>query len=203
MYRTKDKKTLVLASQSPRRREILQSLGLEPEVIPSRAGEGAITAGESPADYVIRLATLKAKSVAQVRRDAYVFAADTVVVLDGAVFGKPTDASEAKHMLKQFSGRVHEVIGGYILISPDQQILWSEHSVTEVAFREIQEEEISWYINSGEPYDKAGGYGIQGLAQTFVRSVSGSYSNVVGLDSALAITAFLKLGLIECSKMSA
>ncbi len=170
---------LVLASGSPRRLELLASLGLECEVAPVDIDETPLP-GESPADCARRLAADKA--AAAVRRHGpgvLVLAADTVVALGDVMLGKPADAADAARMLRRLSGRTHEVHTG-VAASRDGETSFRLSS-SEVTFRDLRDAEIEAYVATGEPLDKAGAYGIQGLAAVFVTRLSGSHSGVVGL----------------------
>lgn len=169
-------KPLVLASASPRRAELLRAAGIEFTVRVADIDE-TIRPGESPGDYVLRLAREKALAVAQAGE--VVLGADTTVVVGGEIAGKPVDAEDARRMLKLLSGQWHEVLTGVSLIRSDQ--IFSEVAVTRVKFADLAEAEIDWYVATGEPMDKAGAYGIQGHASRFVESIEGNYSNVVGL----------------------
>ena len=166
---------LHLASTSPRRREILRSLGVEFEITKVETDESP-RQGESPEELVLRLAIGKAEAAAGVE---LVLGADTVVVLDGRILGKPGDADDAVDMLLALSGRSHSVLTGVALRTAEgtRTVL----SATEVRFREIGRDEAIRYWQSGEPADKAGGYGIQGLGGMFVEAINGSYSGVMGL----------------------
>jgi len=171
---------LVLASGSPRRRELLGQLGLQFEVVPSGVPEVPL-AGEEPASFARRVARDKALDVALRRRGCWVLGADTVVVIDGRILGKPADVTDAREMLRLLSGREHEVLTGVVLGGPTGEVAADLVVRSRVGFRDLSEEEISTYANSGEPLDKAGAYAIQGGAGRFVDSVVGSYSNVIGL----------------------
>lgn len=166
---------LSLASTSPRRREILETLGIDFDVVPVEVDESRI-AGESAETMVLRLARAKAEAAS---RDAVVLAADTMVVLGDQVLGKPVDADDAVAMLLSLSGRVHTVMTGVAVRSASgtEAVL----SSTQVHFREIRRDEAYRYWQSGEPADKAGAYGIQGLGGMFVTRIDGSYSGVMGL----------------------
>jgi septum formation protein len=166
---------LYLASTSPRRREILQSLGVDFEVVRVETDESPLQ-GESAEAMVVRLATAKADAAAGAD---LVLGSDTVVVLDDRILGKPTDADDAVEMLLALSGRSHRVLTGVALKTPrgTRSVL----SETDVRFREIGRDEAIGYWQSGEPADKAGSYGIQGLGGMFVESIDGSYSGVMGL----------------------
>ena len=172
---------LVLASTSPRRQELLGLLGLPFEVIGSLYDESVISPdGMAPADYVTQLAQGKASEVAgRLDADALVIGADTTVVLDGQFLNKPTGPDDAASMLRRLSGRTHEVYTGLCVIRG--QTLLTNYAVTEVAFAALTDEAIAAYVATGEPLDKAGAYGIQGKALSFIPSISGDYFNVVGL----------------------
>jgi septum formation protein len=170
---------LVLASASPRRRELLAQLGVPFDVVVSDVPETA-EAGESPEEFARRVAREKAAEVACGCPDALVLAADTLVVADGVILGKPRDRADARGMLQSLSGRSHEVLTAVVLRHPRGTI--EELLVrTAVDFRPLAAREIEDYLDSDEPYDKAGAYAVQGLAQRFVVQVRGSYTNVVGL----------------------
>jgi septum formation protein len=169
---------LILASASPRRMHLLREAGYVFEVDPAHVDESELS-GEAPCAYVVRVAALKARAVAARHPDDIVLAADTTVVIDGDMLGKPADDNDARRMLGRLSGRTHEVLTGVVLIRAGGQA--SATVRTGVRFRALAPEEIDWYVASGEPRDKAGAYGVQGLASRFVASVEGSYSNVVGL----------------------
>ena len=169
---------LVLASASPRRRELLESAGLDFDVEPVDLDESR-RLGEAPRAYVERLAREKAEAIARRRPDAIVLGADTAVVVDDAVLGKPLDAADAARMLRVLSGRAHEVMTGVAVVSGGLTV--SRVARTIVWFATLAPEAIVAYIASGEPADKAGAYAIQGGAATFVTRTEGSYSNVVGL----------------------
>jgi septum formation protein len=171
--------TLILGSASPRRAALLRELGVEFVVRPSGAAEVA-AAGESAEDFARRIAREKGAAVAAEHR-AWVLSADTVVVVDGMVLGKPEGASDARRMLQRLSGREHQVLTAVALTQPDGSIADELIVCSTVEFRSLSAAEIDAYIASGEPFDKAGAYGIQGGAARFVVRVRGSYSNVVGL----------------------
>ena len=171
---------LILASQSPRRRQILEALGVEFDVLISSALEGSGTASQVAA-IVMQNAFAKASEVAsRVTGEAVVLGADTVVVLDDAILGKPADEEEARRMLRALSGRPHSVVTGMALVSSR----YGERRSfvrTEIQFKPLSSPEIEDYLKSVEAFDKAGAYGIQGLASLFVARVDGSYTNVMGL----------------------
>lgn len=178
---------LILASASPRRRELLAQAGFNFEVMPAHINEDLHT-GEDPIDYVVRLAREKAEAVyAQIRNaEAIVLGADTTVTLDGHILAKPEDAEDAGRMLRLLSGRTHRVITGVAIASASGVEVAAE--VTGVQFLTLNDEEIAAYIAAGEPMDKAGAYGIQGYAAKWIPRIEGCYFNVVGLPLALVST---------------
>jgi septum formation protein len=177
---------LILASRSPRRQELLHRAGFTFEVRPSRIEE-VIRPGEKAEDFACRAAQEKAMEIAAVcPPGSLVLGADTVVVADGGeVLGKPRDAEDARRMLRLLSGATHRVVTGVCLVRAPREIVALKYENTAVTFRNLDEEEIQSYLASGEAFDKAGAYGIQGLASRFVTRVEGCYFNVVGLPVAL------------------
>lgn len=176
---------LLLASASPRRAELLRAAGIPFDVFPADVDERQ-HAGEDASTYVQRLAAAKAAHVANTHPGRTVLGADTTVVVDGDVLGKPRDAAEAVAMLERLSGRSHLVLTGVCLIGPDGRTQRAV-AVTTVDFRPLTAAEIEQYVASGEPMDKAGGYAIQGGAGRFVAQTDGDYDNVVGLPVALVV----------------
>ena len=174
---------LVLASASPRRAELLRAAGIDFDVQPAHVDE-TIAAGELPNEYVARLAEAKARLVYEQDVQRTVLAADTAVVVDAHILGKPLDDSDAARMLRMLSGRTHEVLTAVSVFHPGQ-IVDTRVDVTTVEFAPLSDTDINWYVSSGEPMDKAGAYAVQGLASRFVTRIEGSYSNVVGLPVAL------------------
>jgi septum formation protein len=173
---------LVLASASPRRRELLRGAGIPFEVQAANIAEDALP-GESAKDCAERLAREKALVVAAQRPNDVVLGADTIVVVDNQILGKPSDAADAARMLRMLSARVHQVITGVCLVFGGEARVASE--TTSVTMLEITDKEIAGYIASGEPMDKAGAYAIQGIASRWSPRIEGDYSNVVGLPVAL------------------
>ncbi len=170
---------IVLASQSPRRAELLRNAGIAFRVQPAHIPEEKLP-HETPAEYVQRLARDKARTVhSQLNGDEIVLGADTTVVIDGGVLEKPADREDAARMLRKLSGRTHLVLTGVCLKGKDFEDLQVE--TTEVRFASLTEEEIRDYVASGEPMDKAGAYGIQGLASRWSERIDGDYFNIVGL----------------------
>jgi septum formation protein len=172
---------LVLASQSPRRREILRQAGIPFTVRVADVDESVLTA-ESPAEYVQRLAAAKAYAIEATDTET-VLGADTTVVIDGEILAKPADAADARRMLARLSGRRHEVLTGICLRRGARAT--RDYVTTGVVFATLSDAEIDEYVASGEPMDKAGAYAIQGLASKFVERIDGDYFNVMGLPVAL------------------
>ena len=188
---------LILASASVRRAEILHDAGLRFTVLSSAVDETPI-AGESPQELVQRLADAKAEMVAaRAVGPAIVIAADTEVVLDGHVLGKPRTSEDARQMLKKLSGRTHNVVTGVTLVRlPDAEQRKFVES-TQVQFAPVSDDEITRYLASGEPFDKAGAYGIQARAGRYVPRIDGCYFNIVGLPLARLCAALIELGWSE------
>lgn len=171
---------LILASASPRRKELLEQIGMEFTVTPAR-GEEKITK-KAPQEVVMELSRQKAEEVAgNVGEDVLVLGADTVVAYEGNILGKPKDEQEAAKMLKSLAGKVHEVYTGVTLIDNRTKESRTFYEKTRVQMYPIQEAEIQSYIATGEPMDKAGAYGIQGIGAKFIQKIDGDYCNVVGL----------------------
>lgn len=186
---------IYLASGSPRRREILESLGFLPERVHADIDESVLP-GEDAVSYTRRLASEKAAAgwrvaMALELTPRPLLSADTTVVLDGEIFGKPLDAADAMRMLQAFSGRTHQVVTSVAVRLGDRTEVIS--STTDVTFKTLSEQEIERYLDTGEPFDKAGAYGIQGMASVFVSHIAGSFSGVVGLpifETAQLLAAF-------------
>jgi len=171
--------TFVLASASPRRLELLRRVGFEPEVVPAEVDESVLP-GETAEDYVLRVATDKARRVADARPSALVLAADTAVVLDGEALGKPHDPDHAVDMLRRLRGRTHEVLSSVVVHTPGgvQHASLARAAVTIAA---TSDDELQWYVATGEPMDKAGAYGVQGIGAVLVERVEGDPTTVIGL----------------------
>jgi septum formation protein len=188
----------ILASASPRRIELLKLMGLAFEVMPSAIDETACK-GETPREHVLRLCEAKALAIARSHPGAWVLGADTIVIIDGEVLGKPESAAEAKGMLEKLSGREHEVFTGFCIAQPDRGILMREVVASAVLFREIAASELAWYVGTEEPYDKAGAYAAQGMSAFFIREIRGSYTNVIGLPLCEVIDALKSVSAIDFS----
>lgn len=187
---------LILASASPRREELLKQMGLTFRVIPSNVEEGQPYLPLR--DWVLDLATAKAQAI-PAADDRVVLAADTVVIKEGTVFGKPRDREEAMAMLRQLSGSVHEVMTGVCVLrhpgaASSERKVYGDVEITKVYFRRLSEREISAYVETGEPLDKAGAYGIQGIGALLVERIEGCYYNVVGLPLVLTRRLLGKCG---------
>jgi len=181
---------VVLASASPRRRQLLELLGLAPEVVPSDIDE-TWREGEGPAAHAERLA--REKAARRARAGAVVIGADTIVVIDGAILGKPADAAEARAMLRRLAGREHEVFTA-VAVAREARMA-SGVSRTRVRFRALDDATVAAYVATGEPMDKAGAYGIQGYGAVLVERIEGDYFTVMGLGLTLLVDLLARLGL--------
>ena len=193
---------LILASRSPRRAALLTAAGIPFDVLAADVDE-AVRPGETADVHVRRLAEAKALAVSTLAGERPILGADTVVVVDGAILGKPVDEDDARRMLRLLSGRRHEVMTGVCLAWPvaggrggNPRTSEVNVAVTAVEFTTLSGREIDWYVSSGEPADTAGAYAIQGLASRFVTRIEGSYSNVVGLPVALVCQLCRAAGLL-------
>ncbi len=185
--------TLILASSSPRRKELLQNLRLQFQISSSDADE-TFDSKLSPSEVVMELAQRKAQAVFQENQDAYVIGSDTIVVADGQILGKPENEAEAFQMLKRLSGTQHDVYTGVAILSAKGSACFYEK--TEVTFWELSDLEISSYVRSGEPLDKAGAYGIQELGSMLVKKINGDYFAVVGLPVSRTVRELKKAGYV-------
>jgi septum formation protein len=190
--------TFILASTSPRRRELLQSIGVAFEVLPSHVPE-IHADGEAPEDYVRRLAEEKGAEIGRRHPDRWVISADTTVVLGDQLLEKPEDEADARRMLQQIAGRTHVVCTGVALqkFAGDGSIAYRHTTCvsSRVTMLPLTEREIAWYVSTGEPLDKAGAYAVQGIGAMFIESIDGSYSNVVGLPLATLFRMLRKAGI--------
>jgi septum formation protein len=185
---------IVLASASPRRQELLRNAGIR-FIVQSADIDESPLAGESARDCAERLAQEKALAIARTRPREFVLGADTVVVVDNQILGKPRDRNDATRMLRLLSGRLHMVITGVCLVAPGYSNLRTAADLTRVMMSEISDEEIRDYIATGEPMDKAGAYAIQGIASRWIPRIEGDYSNVVGLPVALVYSILKSAGI--------
>lgn len=188
-------KSLILASSSPRRQELLREIGIPFQVHAANIDEDQMP-GEASIPYALRLAREKAQAVAAQYPQSYVLGADTIVVIEGEVLGKPKDHADAERMLRLLSGRSHEVTTAVSLVAQGT-LAETRASTTKVYFREIAETEIQQYVVGGEPMDKAGAYAIQGGASRWTDRIEGEFSNVVGLPLSLVTEMLKTTGLMK------
>jgi len=191
----KVKTELVLASASPRRRDLLALVGIPCQVVPSDVAEDPL-AGETPREHVIRLSIAKTMDVASKKDVAgrWFLGSDTIVVRDGEFLGKPKNREDARAMLRSLSGRSHQVFSGFAVHDRLSGATRFGAAVTEVLFREVSDREIDGYLDTGEPFDKAGAYAVQGIGAFMVRAVFGSYTNIVGLPLCEIVEILAEMG---------
>ena len=192
--------TIILASASPRRTELMALAGIEFSVVPADIDE-AVLPGEKPSEHVMRLSREKADAVVGTTAGRFFIGADTVVVLDDRILGKPADDAEAFRMLSALSGRNHEVVTGFSVFDKVSGIRVTRSVHTEVTFKELSEAEIRAYIATGCPMDKAGAYAMQGGAVHFIRSICGSYTNVIGLPMTELYETLSQLGALDVDRL--
>lgn len=192
---TKKTNKIILASKSPRRRYLLAQAGLNFSVEPSNFDESSISLS-SPTLFARVLAESKAREISEKHPDAWVIGADTIVLIDGMILGKPGTRQEARTMLYRLSGQTHQVLTGYCICCKSANRYFSETVSTDVTFKQLTEDEVEWYIHTNEPFDKAGAYAIQGLGTFLVKSVNGSYTNVVGLPVCEVIECLIREGVV-------
>ncbi|RLB09340.1 MAG: septum formation protein Maf [Deltaproteobacteria bacterium] len=183
---------LILASSSPRRRELLQNLGIPFKIYPSNVEE-KISDTDEFEKFALEIAEKKARYAYNKLKDGWILAADTIVVVEEKIFGKPKDYNDAKRMLSILSGREHTVITGFCIIDPAGELSWKESVISKVTIRELTEEEIDSYLATKEPFDKAGAYAVQGIGSFMIKKINGSYTNVVGLPVCEVILALKKI----------
>lgn len=191
-----DKNRLILASRSPRRKELLSQVGLDIKIVPADVDE-TVAQDLPPQAFVKTLAEKKACHVMQQHPDAWVLGADTIVVKDNLILNKPENRADAARMLACLSGRTHSVFTGYAVGHLARGHLRTDAVETQVTFRALTNPEILWYTGTDEPYDKAGGYAVQGLGAFMVKEICGSYTNVVGLPVCEIIQTLTGLGAIQ------
>jgi septum formation protein len=190
------RKKMILASASPRRRKLLNDLGITFDIRPARIREQK-RAGELPEVFARRLALEKAQLIAEQYPEAWVLGADTIVVLKDRILGKPEDREDAQKLLMRLTGREHEVLTGFCLASAGERRQAVGVVASRVTFGRFPAEIVAAYIRTGEPLDKAGAYGIQGLGGFLIKEIAGSYSNVVGLPLAEVVKEMLHFGIIQ------
>jgi len=188
--------SLILASASPRRQELLRAVGLKFKIIPAHVNENYL-AGESPRQHVKRLSSDKAMVIARKYPEAWVLGADTIVVIDGLLLGKPKNKTQAKKMLQKLSGREHKVFTGFSIAHAVSEVYQTKVIQSVVRFKTISAKEMNWYVACDEPYDKAGGYAVQGKGACFIQSIRGSYTNVIGLPLCEVLEELKKLKAIN------
>lgn len=196
MNKPYDRPKLILASKSPRRSDLLEQAGFTFSIIPSDFDESSVTMSD-PESYVKKLAKSKAIDISKKHPDSWVLGADTIVLIGDHILGKPGSKNEARLMLKQLSGNTHQVITGYCLCHQTQNQIIAETVKTDVRFKTLRDAEIEWYIQTGEPFDKAGAYAIQGIGTFLVESINGSYTNVVGLPVCEVMEHLINKGVME------
>jgi septum formation protein len=188
----------ILASKSPRRSEMLIKLGLNLDVIPSGVEETPIPE-ETPREHVLRLAEAKAVDIGSRYPDQWIISADTIVLINGSILGKPRSEGEALEMLGRLSGQEHFVLTGFSVRHFGKGKGGHQAVETAVKVKTLQPAEMKWYVNTGEPFDKAGGYAIQGVGAFMIESIRGSYTNVVGLPLCELVEMLTRLGAIAVS----
>jgi septum formation protein len=184
----------ILASASPRRRELLTSIGLAFDVIPSHIPE-VRAEGEAPQEYVARLSREKAAAIAEQHPAAWIIAADTTVLLGDELLEKPADEADARRMLAAIAGKTHIVYSGVTLLNREEGHRDTRVAESEVRMLPLGTRDIAWYVATGEPLDKAGAYAVQGIGALFIDSIHGSYTNVVGLPLALLFQMLRQAGI--------
>ncbi|HUI44965.1 MAG TPA: Maf family protein [Nitrospirota bacterium] len=194
MITAKKKIPIILASSSPRRRDLLRQIDVDFTVDPAEVNE-RILPGEVPEDYAIRVSLDKARTAAGKAGKGIIIAADTIVVFKKVILGKPADSRDAERMLEMLSGKMHRVITGLSVMNAASGVVSCKTSTTRVWFRNLDEDEVKKYVLSGEPLDKAGAYGIQGKGALLVSRIEGCYNNVVGLPLALLDEMLRKFGI--------
>ena len=193
-YRNTEK--LILASGSPRRRDLLTQACLNFDIHVSAVDESTVPV-QPPDRLVCELARLKATDVARSHPDTWTLGADTIVVIDDTILGKPDSIDSAVSMLNRLNNRIHRVFTGFCITHPGTDQTVTRHVSTDVAFKHLSKDEIDWYVSTKEPFDKAGGYGIQDMGAFMVKSVNGSYTNVVGLPVCEVIDELNRLNIIN------
>jgi len=201
MKNTSDDPLLILASSSPRRKYLLEQAGLSFSVVPSSIDEKSVPIS-SPETYVRVLSEAKADNVSEKYPEKWVIGADTIVLKDETILGKPGSRAEARTMLKQLSGQTHQVFTGYSICCKVKSRKFSETIKTQVLFKNLTDQEIEWYIHTTEPFDKAGAYAIQGLGAFLVKSINGSYTNVVGLPVCEVVEFLIKEGILSINNIT-
>jgi septum formation protein maf len=185
--------SMILASGSPRRQEILKEVGFNFKVVVPEIEE--VSKEEEPVKKILDISRKKAMSVGEKYTNEYVLSADTVVVVDNKILGKPKNVEEAREYLSLLSGREHEVITAYTFMSIEKNIFLSDYSVSKVKFYKLDEETINWYIETGEYKDKAGAYGIQGKGRVLVENINGDFFSIMGFPVASFVNKLKEIGV--------
>ena len=196
MFHIKDENAIVLASESTRRIDILRTLGVSFSIIPPDIDERK-RPDETPKDYVLRIAYEKAHKVGNLFPDKWIIGADTAVVHKGRVLGKPKTEEDAVAMLKRLRATWHKVFTGYCILNVSREIVYQDVAETKVFIKDLTDEEIAKYVDTSEPFDKAGSYAVQGRGGYMVKEIKGSYTNVVGLPICEITEALLSLGILS------
>ncbi|MBW2653676.1 MAG: septum formation inhibitor Maf [Deltaproteobacteria bacterium] len=187
---------LILASKSPRRKKLLEQIGIKIEIFPSNINEEAILI-KNPEEHVKELSFLKAQNTALSHPEAWVLGADTIVVVQNQILGKPQSKTDAIAMLNKLNNCEHSVYTAFCVIHQKTNSMVVKSIETKVHFKYLTDQEILWYVGTGEPFDKAGAYGIQGIGAFLVKRISGSYSNVVGLPVCEVVETLINLNIIQ------
>jgi len=187
---------LILASKSPRRKELLEQIGIDIRICPSNMDEDTVNV-KNPEEYVKELSFLKAENTAPFHPDSWILGADTIVVVQGQILGKPQSKEDAVKMLNQLNHCEHSVYTAFCVINQKKKSKIIQLVETIVQFKHLTDQEIRWYVNTGEPFDKAGAYAIQGIGAFLVKGISGSYSNVVGSPVCEVVDILTKLNIIQ------
>jgi septum formation protein len=195
--KTINKENIILASGSPRRKELMTQAGIDFKIHVADIDESKVDPGMAPKNYACLLSKIKAQAVAAHYPHAWTIGADTIVAVGNTLLGKPAGHRQAVTMLTQLSNREHSVFTAFTITRPNSNDLVTRVVNTRVRFKALSNDEINWYADTGEPYDKAGGYGIQGIGAFLVKEISGSYTNVVGLPVCELIDTLASLGAIS------
>ncbi|MBC2704319.1 nucleoside triphosphate pyrophosphatase [Desulfobacula sp.] len=187
---------LILASKSPRRKKLLEQIGIRIEISPSNIDEEAVSI-KNPEKHVKELSFLKAKNVALSYPESWILGADTIVVIQDQILGKPQSKTDAIAMLNKLNHCKHSVYTAFCVINQKTDSMVVKSVETKVYFKYLTDQEIQWYVGTGEPFDKAGAYGIQGIGAFLVKQISGSYSNVVGLPVCEVVETLMNLNIIQ------
>ena len=187
---------LILASKSPRRKRLLEQVGIQIKISPSQIDEQTV-AIQAPQAYVKELAFLKTQNIARCHPESWVLGADTIVVVEDQILGKPRTTTDAVDMLNALNDTEHSVYTGFCIINQKENNIVQQTIETKVRFKHLSDPEIKWYVNTGEPFGKAGAYAIQGIGAFLVKQICGSYSNVVGLPVCEIVDTLITLNIIQ------